>query len=296
MEDNKDKQIIQRVFATSLSGIQEDPWMAQHILNTVHQKHKVGGIHVKKKVSVGLILFVMLMMSSLVALACGHSYVIQFLFGRNSESTEAQEMASQVQAIDYVQRSGAAVCTVKDAYFDGETLAIGLGFKSDRHIYLVTDEMKVNGSQVDWAEYGGNVEEMWVGNTPPTVEKDADESVHGMYCVFNNPLSKGETAEVTLRISLLAPKKGVQPVDVYRDDKPAMWAEIDAIYDQGLTPIDADEPYEVLVSSDYWVGAVDLTSSPLSKPYCDVNALVHYANMEIVDILEVTFTLNAQGC
>lgn len=294
MEDIKDKQIVQRVFDTSLSGIQEDPWMAQRILNNAHQKQGMGGIRVKNKISVGLVLIVLIMMSSLVALACGHSYVIQFLFGKNTEGSDAQEMASQVQAINYVQRSDTAVCTVKDAYFDGETLAIGLGFKSDRHLYLVADELKVNGGWVDWVEYGANIEEMWVGNTPPTLEKDAAESVHGMYCVFSNPLPKGETAEVTLRITLLAPETGVQPVDVYRDDKPAMWAEIDAIYDQGITPIDADEPYEVLISSDYWVGEVDLTSSPLSKPYCDVNALVYYANMEVIDTMEVTFVLNAQ--
>lgn len=294
MEDFKDKQIVQRVFDTSLSGVQEDPWMAQRVLNTAHGTHEIGGIRVKKKISVGFILIVVMMLSSLVALAYGRSYVIQFLFGRNADSVEAQEMEAQVQSIDYVQRSETAVCTVKDTYFDGKTLAVGLGFQTDRHIYLVADELKVNGDWVDYVEYGSTVEEMWVGNTPPHLGKDAAENIHGLYYIFNQPLPKGETAEVTLRITLLAPEVGVQPVDVYREDYPAMWAEIDAACDQGLTPIDADEPYEVLIGTDYWAGWADVNSSPLNKPYCDVNALVYYANMEVVDTLEVTFTLSAQ--
>ena len=33
MEDRKDKQIVQRVFETSLSGLREDLYLAQRVLN-----------------------------------------------------------------------------------------------------------------------------------------------------------------------------------------------------------------------------------------------------------------------
>lgn len=36
MEDRKDKQIVQQVFDSSLSGIQDDPLMAQRVLSKAH--------------------------------------------------------------------------------------------------------------------------------------------------------------------------------------------------------------------------------------------------------------------
>ena len=68
MEDFKDKQIVQRVIDHSLSGIQEDPWMAQRVLNMAHETQGTGGIFVKKKLSVGLVLIMVVLLSS-VALA-----------------------------------------------------------------------------------------------------------------------------------------------------------------------------------------------------------------------------------
>ena len=42
MEDFKDKQIVQRVIDNSLSGIQDDPWMAQRVLNMAHETQGTG--------------------------------------------------------------------------------------------------------------------------------------------------------------------------------------------------------------------------------------------------------------
>ncbi|MGN0995608.1 MAG: hypothetical protein ACI4PG_01730 [Candidatus Ventricola sp.] len=96
-----------------------------------------------------------------------------------------------------------------------------------------------------------------------------------------------------LSITMLTPQKGVQEVDIHQADKPSMWAEIDAAYASGLTPFCADEPYEVLVSSEWWDGNPDLLNA-FSKPYCDADALVQYANMDVLDTLEVKFTLSVQ--
>lgn len=40
MEERKDKQIVQRVFETSLSGLREDPYLAQRVLNIAHGKEE----------------------------------------------------------------------------------------------------------------------------------------------------------------------------------------------------------------------------------------------------------------
>lgn len=66
MEDRKNRQAVQRALDTALSGIQEDPWMAQRVLRIVHDK---GGIVVKKRLSVGFILVLILLTSSIAALA-----------------------------------------------------------------------------------------------------------------------------------------------------------------------------------------------------------------------------------
>ena len=289
MEDTRNKQIIQQVFETSLSGMKEDSWLAQRVLNKAHGE---GEKRVKKKWTVGLILVIVILMCSLVGLAWNHSYVIQFLFGKEANSDEAQRLAAQVQSIDIVQKSDAYVCTVKDAYFDGKTLAVGIGFQADTPIYLVGEEVKVNGEHVDYVEYGSTIEEMWVGNQAPNEKLAAEEWIHGMECIFAQPLPKGERAEVTMHITLLKPRQGVKTVDVYQENHLAMWAEIDALYDQGLTPVSADEPYEVLISSG-WHETLDRTNA-YQGPLCDVDALVRYANMEVVDRVEVTFMLNVQ--
>ena len=69
MEDFKDKQIVQRVIDNSLSGIRDDPWMAQRVLNMAHQTQGTGGIVVKKKLSIGFVLMMALMLLGVTALA-----------------------------------------------------------------------------------------------------------------------------------------------------------------------------------------------------------------------------------
>ena len=69
MEDRKDKQIVQQVFDSSLSGIQDDPWMAQRVLNMAHETQGKGGIVVKKKLSIGFILMMAVMLLGGTALA-----------------------------------------------------------------------------------------------------------------------------------------------------------------------------------------------------------------------------------
>lgn len=70
MEDRKDKQIVQQVFDSSLSGIQDDPWMAQRVLSKAHEAPGTGGFIVKKKMSLAMVLLIIcLFLSASVALA-----------------------------------------------------------------------------------------------------------------------------------------------------------------------------------------------------------------------------------
>ena len=69
MEESKNKQMIQKVFDSSLSGIQDDPWMAQRVLNKARETQETGGIVVKKKLTVGFVLMMVILLSSVAALA-----------------------------------------------------------------------------------------------------------------------------------------------------------------------------------------------------------------------------------
>ena len=41
MADRRDKKIVQQVFETSLSGLREDPFLAQRVINVAHGKEKL---------------------------------------------------------------------------------------------------------------------------------------------------------------------------------------------------------------------------------------------------------------
>lgn len=69
MEEFKDKQIVQQAIEHSLSGIQDDPWMAQRVLNMAHQMQTEGGIIVKKKLSTGFALMMAVRLLAVTALA-----------------------------------------------------------------------------------------------------------------------------------------------------------------------------------------------------------------------------------
>ena len=50
MNDRKDREIIQVALDTTLSGLQDDPWLTRKVLDDAK-----GEVKVKKKISVGLV-------------------------------------------------------------------------------------------------------------------------------------------------------------------------------------------------------------------------------------------------
>lgn len=293
MNHEKMREHVHKGIDRQCESLTSDPYRVQRVLNMAHETQGTGGFVVKRKLPIGLIFVLIVLLSSIVAFACNHSYVIQYLFGRNMDTEEAQRIEGEVQTIDFVQSSETTVCTVKDAYFDGKTLAVGIGFKTDKPVFLASEEVKVNGEWVDYIEYGSSIEGMWVGNQAfPQSYSAMVEQIHGVEYIFNRPLPKGEKAEVTMQITLLGPKNGVEVVDIYQEDHQTMWAQIDAAYENGMTPISVDEPYEVLISSG-WHGLLDRADA-YHGPVCDVDSLIQYANMEVIDTVELTFMLEVK--
>ena len=281
---------VKKALEQDAAFIEPNPFLAQRVLGMAHGATN-GGLKVKRKVSAGLVLALVMLMSAVVALACNYSYVIRFLSDRIEDAGQAQRMEGMVQPLGMEFSSTTATCTIEDAYFDGKTLALGIGIQTERPVYLSGTEVQVNGGWIDYAENGGSIEDMWAGNSPyPQV--DAAEQIHGIEYTFMEPLPKGETANVTLRMTLLVPQNGVAEVDIYQEDHEAMWAQIDAAYEAGLTPISADEPHEVLIPS-VWHDTLDKTQG-YQGPLNDVDSLERYANMEEMYTLKATFMLEAK--
>lgn len=69
MDEIKDKQAVQQVIDRSLSGIQDDSWMAQRVLNMAHQTQEGGKMVVKKKISTGFALMMAVVLLGATALA-----------------------------------------------------------------------------------------------------------------------------------------------------------------------------------------------------------------------------------
>ena len=141
MADRRDKKIVQQVFETSLSGLREDPFLAQRVINVAHGK---GEIVVKKKLSVGFVLLILVLMSSVVALAwtLSHQYFedvaqIQFTTGYYDDWgwEEKQTMVEILKKYDLINADEADDMKTEeavDAYMierygiDGRSDVIGL--------------------------------------------------------------------------------------------------------------------------------------------------------------------------
>lgn len=49
MENRRDEQIVQQVFEVSLSGISDDPWMAQRVLSKAHEAPPKRRVYCEKR-------------------------------------------------------------------------------------------------------------------------------------------------------------------------------------------------------------------------------------------------------
>ena len=127
MEEMKDKQIIQQIIDHSLSGIPDDPWLAQRVLSEAKRKEEIV---VKKKISVTAVMLVILILMLGVA-AAGSLGV----FGRLTHLMETmgilERTSTEVNASITVFGD---TFTVNQAYFTGDILFLSLTqhFASDR--------------------------------------------------------------------------------------------------------------------------------------------------------------------
>ena len=133
MEDFKDKQIVQRVIDNSLSGIQDDPWMAQRVLRIAHEKEgkrmnkKTFGRNPSKLV---ILVLTLVLVFATTAFALTRPAVLSWLTGNAPVSSQLESTAQTVIGENSVD--GITVRTTS-LVFDGEKLAFSYELENDQH-------------------------------------------------------------------------------------------------------------------------------------------------------------------
>lgn len=132
MENFKDKQIIQRVIDSSLSGIQDDPWMAQRVLSIAHEKEgkqmnaKTVGRSPSKLVIVALILVQLL---ATTAFALTRPAVLNWLTGNAPVSPQLE---STVQTVRGESTVDGITVRMTSVVFDGKKLVFSYELKNEQ--------------------------------------------------------------------------------------------------------------------------------------------------------------------
>ena len=232
--------------------------------------------------------------------------VMEYLFGADETSDEIREM---VRPIGITHESEGVQTTVVDALFDGRNIHLGFTFEAVQPVFLVTEAITANGVPL-WRETS-SIENMWVGNPisgqTETEGRGFSGSLDAEYLDLETPeaLAAYEAAfakaqadgkvDISLSMTLLVPMGELKPINTYEGDSAEAWKQIDECVAAGATPIDASEPYDVLVSSA-WLGDEYFDGIPAGQhPLNDANAFVEYSNMKVLDSFQLEFTLDADA-
>jgi len=120
MEDRKDKQIVQRVFATSLSGLREDPYLAQRVLSIAHGKEEKIVIRTGKRPSkLVVVAMALVLVFATTAFALTRPAVLSWLTGNAPVSPQLE---STTQTVIGENTADGITVRMTSLVFDGEKL------------------------------------------------------------------------------------------------------------------------------------------------------------------------------
>ncbi len=159
MKECKEKRMIQRIIDSSLSGLQEDPWMAQRVLNIAHGKEKnmkrVAWRIPLKRIAV-LLMLVLLFGAS--AFALTRPAVLMWLTGGAPVSTQLESTAQTVIGENTVDGITVRMTSV---VYDGEKLAFAYELENEQ------PDMPVLVAANPMMSFDGNVVQMMYCTADP---------------------------------------------------------------------------------------------------------------------------------
>lgn len=261
---------------TTLSGLQSDPWLAQRVVNRERTSEPV----VKKKLSVSLVMVIVLMLLAVAALAATGSYVLQYLRYRDDIHEE------DVHPIDQTFTDDNALIRVVDSYYDGESLSVGMEICSEKPAYLTVESICVNGNEYDLSE--SNIEDMWV-SYPPEIDRKASTDAHGFTICFDSIELQGPSSHVEMHLSLLVPTQKVCLIETESENHMKSWHNIDEAIQRGETPVESEEPFQVLVGSEWFGDDMVDFNNPVQRPVNATDAYVDASNMTLLSEQVLSF-------
>lgn len=125
MEDRKNQQMIQHVFETALSGLQEDPHLAQRVLNIAHDKKQAG----RRPSALIVVTLVLVLVFAATAFALSRPAVLNWLTGNAPVS---QQLASTVQTVIGENTVDGITVRITSIVYDGQKLAFAYELENDQ--------------------------------------------------------------------------------------------------------------------------------------------------------------------
>ena len=187
----------------------------------------------------------------------------------------------------------AAACALAEAlpemkatlFYTDSGINAHLYFTPDERLYVTTDYLRFGETGLDTA--AGNAEAQWT---------ESGKEV----AVFLNtmPLPETDWPQFEARLTFLSPVRGMRSISIQSD---TALSQTNAALDEGLTPVDAEEPHTVLVGKewfrDYEMEEMAEEDGPLYVPFIGranseeggAEELVRYANMRIVGRRKLSF-------
>ncbi len=160
MEDLKAKQIVQRVVDNSLSGIQDDPWMAQRVLNIAHGKEeKIMKTNIGRRPSkLVVVALAFVLVFATTAFALTRPAVLNWLTGNAPVSTQLESTAQSVIGENNVDGISVRMTSV---VYDGEKLAFAYELENEQ------PDMPVLVAANPMMSFDGNVVQMMYCTADP---------------------------------------------------------------------------------------------------------------------------------
>lgn len=172
---------------------------------------------------------------------------------------------------------------IDDAIWKDDELHIGFRFDVTEPVYVIMDEIKINGQayEISTSSFVGQ----WLCAT------EGKEPVTSQGISIPIQMTSDRRFDISICISFLSTKDGVQHIDRSKLSNAMIWKAIDEAVAQGKTPVEQDEPNQVLVSSAWFESDFEEDMN-VSYPLNDSEALVDYSNMSIVSTLKEVFCIS----
>lgn len=192
----------------------------------------------------------------------------------------------------------------ESAAFDGREVQVNLSIASETTpVYIILDQITLGGLPFDenssnfadgWLGYPGEAHRMSCTFTVPLdegfVRPSIDDSAAGFESL-RRALKQSGQLDVSFRVTLLEPVKQIVKVDTaFHGDSTATWQRIDEIVAGGDTPVEGDQPYTALISSQAFKSV--RCDEPIGFPLGSVSALQEYANMRVAEQRVICFSVH----